>query len=139
MRHPMRVVALACVLAFTPACASLPKFENPMAAAQSVDQQAYALLATYAAMLEEATDVVRDPVTSPSVRTALGRAERAATPAIETLQVAASAYLRAKADLAASSNPNTITTLTVAANRLNQAITAARGPVGELQALIRGH
>lgn len=138
MRHPIRVVALACALALTPACASLPRFENPIAAAQSADQEAYALLSTYAAVLEEATDVVRDPATPDAVRQALAHAERAATPAVETLQIAASAYLRAKADLAASGNQNAITALTVAANRLSQAINAARQPIGELQTLVRG-
>lgn len=139
MHRPLRVIALACALAITPACASLPKFENPIAAAQSVDQQAYALLSSYAAVLEEATDVVRAPATPRSVRQAFSQAERAATPAVETLQIAASAYLRAKADIAANNNPNTITALTIAARRLDEAINAARGPIRELQALVRAH
>lgn len=139
MKHPLRVLALAVALSFTPACASLPKFENPFAAAQSVDQQAYALLATYAAALEEATDVVRDPATPPSVRQALGQAERAATPAVETLQIAARAYVRAKADLASRNDQTTISALTIAANRLSEAIAAAQAPVSQLQTLVRGH
>lgn len=140
MRHPLRVIALACALVVTPACALLPKFENPIAATQTIDQQAYALLSTYAAVLEEATDVVRDPATPSAVRRALGQAERAATPCVEKLQIAARTYVRARADLAAAGgNRTAITALTIAARRLNEAVDAARGPIGELQALVRGH
>jgi hypothetical protein len=144
MRHPLRVIAFACVLACTPACAALPKIENPFAVTQSADQQAYALLSSYAAVLEEATDVVRDPATPPSVRRAMGLAERAATPAIETLEIAVSAYLRAKSDLAAAGGNQSAlegasTALTIAARRLGEAIDAAKAPVSELQALVRAH
>jgi hypothetical protein len=44
MRHPLRALALACALTFTPACAALQigstRFENPVAAAQTIDQRA---------------------------------------------------------------------------------------------------
>jgi len=144
MNNPLRAIALACALALTPACTSLPKFENPIAAAQSVDQQAYALLSSYAAVLEEATDVVRNPATPSGLRRALGQAERAATPAADTLQIAATAYVRAKSDLAAITGDRTAiqratTALTIAARRLGDAIAAARAPIGELQVLVRGH
>ena len=73
MRHPLRVLALACALAATPACASLQfgetRIENPIAAAHTLDQRAYAMLHAYAAVIEEATDIVRDP----------GRAARASS------------------------------------------------------------
>ena len=85
MRHPMRVLALACALTVTSACASLQfgqtRIENPVAAAQSIDQRAYALLHAYAAIVEEATDIVADPATPLAFERALGQAERAATPA----------------------------------------------------------
>lgn len=143
MRHPLRVVALACALAVTPACASLPKIENPFALAQSVDQQAYALLSTYAAVLEEATDIARDPATPRAARQAMAQAERVATPAVETLEIAVTAYVRAKSDLAAAGDQTAIqratTALTVAARRLGEAVDAARAPVGDLQALVRAH
>lgn len=134
MHHPLRVFALACVLAVTPACAALPKFENPVASAHAIDQQAYALLSTYAAVLEEAADVVADPATPAALRRSLGQAERAATPAVETLQIAIRAYLRAKADLAAGPDQDAFV---IAARRLGEAIEAARAPIGALQALVR--
>ena len=143
MRHPLRTIALACALALTPACASLPKIENPFAVAQSVDQQAYALLRTYAEVLEEATDIVRDPATPRSVRQAMAQAERVATPAVQTLEIAVTAYVGTKGDLAVAGDQTAIqratTALTVAARRLGEAVDAARAPIAELQALVRAH
>jgi len=149
MRHPLRALALACALTLTPACASLElgqtRIENPVAAAQTLDQRAYAVLHTYAAVVEEATDIVRDPATPIAFKRALGQAERAATPAAETLQIAVAAYIFARADFdaAAGANQTTIeraaTALSIAARRLNEAVAAAQAPVAELEGLIRAH
>ncbi len=147
MRHPMCVLALACALTITSACAALQlgetRIENPVAAAQTIDQRAYGLLHAYAAIVEEATDIVADPATPLAFKRALGRAERAATPTAETLQIAVTAYMRAHADFdaAASSNQTTIqrtaTALSLAARRLNEAFAAAQAPIAELEGLIR--
>ena len=103
MRHPMRVLALACALTLTPACAALQlgttRIENPIAAAQTIDQRAYALLHSYAAIVEEATDIVSAPATPHAFKRTLGQAERAATPATETLQIAVTAYVHEKVRL----------------------------------------
>jgi hypothetical protein len=149
MRHPLRVIVLACVLTFLPACASLQlghaRFDNPIAAAQTADQRAYALLHAYAAVVEEATDIVRDPATPPAFKRALGQAERMATPAVETLQIAVSAYLRARADFEVASGASqsgierAATAIGVAARRLNEALAAAQAPVAELEGLVRAH
>lgn len=146
MRHPLRVLALACALTLTPACAALgaPHLANPVAAAHTIDQRAYALLNSYAAVIEEATDVVRDPAVPIAFKRAMGQAERAATPAAETLEIAVAAYVRARADFEASDGQTqlqrTTAALTVAAQRLNQAITAAQGPISDLEDLVRaGH
>jgi hypothetical protein len=108
MRHPLRVIALACALAFTPACASFKigqtEFVNPASAARTLDQRAYALLSAYAAIVEEATDIVRDPAAPFAFKRALGQAERVATPAAETLQIAVTAYIGARADFEAASS-----------------------------------
>lgn len=147
MRHPLRVLALACALTLTPACAALQfgqtRIENPIAAAQTVDQRAYALLHSYAAIVEKATDIVADPATPLAFKRALGQAERAATPAAETLQIAVSAYMRARAefDAAATANQTTIqraaTALSIAARHLNEAVAAAQAPIAELEGLVR--
>lgn len=147
MRHPVRALALACALTFTPACAALQlgqtRIENPIAAAQTIDQRAYALLHSYAAIVEEATDIVADPATPPAFSRALGQAERLATPAAETLQIAVAAYIRARADFDAASTANqtaiqrAATALSVAARRLNEAVAAAQAPIAELDGLVR--
>lgn len=145
MRYPLRAFALACALAVTPACASLgaPRFENPVAAAHTLDQRAYALLHAYAAVIEEATDIVRDPAAPLAFKRALGQAEAVATPSAETLQIAVTAYVRAQGDFDAASGESqpalqrAATALTIAAQRLNEAIVAAQAPIGELEDLVR--
>jgi hypothetical protein len=147
MTRPLRVIALAIALAATPACASLPfgetRIENPIAAARTLDQRAYALLHAYAAVIEEATDVVRDPATPAALKRALGQSECVATPAAETLGIAVRAYVQARADFEAISDESqptlqrATTALTVAARRLNEAMAAAEAPIADLEALIR--
>ncbi|MEZ5996067.1 MAG: hypothetical protein R3C25_09945 [Hyphomonadaceae bacterium] len=147
MRRILSVLALALLLAALPACAQLrigdSQIDNPVAAARTLDQRAYALLNAYAAVIEEATDVVRDPATPVSVMRALARAERAATPAAETLEIAVAAYMRAQADFEAASSASqtdlerAASALTIAARRLNDAIAAAQAPIGDLEDIIR--
>ncbi|MGD9966924.1 MAG: hypothetical protein AB7T59_10415 [Hyphomonadaceae bacterium] len=147
MTQPIRLLALACALVMTPACAWLQlgeaRLENPVAAARTIDQRAYALLHAYAALVEEAADIVADPAAPMALKRALGQAERAATPAAETLQIAIFAYLRARSDLeAASASGRTgieraATALSVAARRLNEALAAAQTPIAELESLVR--
>ena len=128
MRHPVRAIALALVLAAMPACAALQqigetRIENPASAARTVDQHAYALLLSYAATLEEAADLVRDPATPVEVRAALGRAERAATPVVEALAAALQAYRAGEGNQA----------------QLRAAIEAADTPIAEIQSLGRAN
>lgn len=147
MRHPLRALALALALTVTPACASLQigetRLENPVSGARTLDQRAYASLNAYAAVIEEATDIVRDPAAPLAFKRALGQAERVATPAAETLQIAVSAYVRARADFEAASSESqptlerAATALTIAARRLNEAIAAAEAPIAELRDLVR--
>lgn len=147
MRHPLRAIALSLALAATPACASLQigetRFENPAAAARTLDQRAYAILNAYAAVIEEATDIVRDPAAPLGFKRALGQAERVATPAAETLEIAVVAYVRARADFEAASGATqptlerAATALTIAARRLSEAMQAAEAPISELDDLVR--
>jgi hypothetical protein len=147
MNRPLRIFALAVALAATPACASLPfgetPLENPVAAARTLDQRAYALLHAYAAVVEEATDIVGDPAAPLAFKRALGQAERAATPAAETLGVAVRAYARARADFEAASGESqpalqrSATAFAIAAQRLSEAIQSAEAPIAELEGLVR--
>jgi hypothetical protein len=147
MRYPLRALALACALALTPACASLQlgetRLENPAVAARTLDQRGYALLGAYAALIEESTDIVRDPAVPIAVKRALGQAEAAATPTVETLEIALAAYLRARADFAAAATgaqpalQRAATALDIAARRLGEAVSAADAPIQELEQLVR--
>jgi hypothetical protein len=147
MKQPLRVLALALALAATPACASLnlgeTRFENPATAARTLDQRAYAMLNAYAAVIEEAADIVRDPAAPLAFKRALGQAERAATPAAETLQIAVVAYLSARADFEAATSESQPTLeraaagLTIAARRLGEALERAEAPISDLQDLVR--
>ncbi len=147
MRHTLRAIALALALAATPACASIragqTEIVNPVAAANTLDQRAYALLHSYAAIIEEATDIVRDPNAPMAFKRALGQAERIATPSAETLEIAIAAYVNARADFEAASSESqptlerAATGLTIAARRLSAAIVSAQTPITELQELVR--
>lgn len=147
MRHTLRAIALGLAIAATPACASLragqSEIVNPVSAARTLDQRAYALLHAYAAIIEEATDIVRDPAAPMAFKRVLGQAERIATPAAETLEIAIAAYVSARADFEAASNESQPTLeraaigLTIAARRLGEAIAAAQNPVTELEELVR--
>jgi hypothetical protein len=145
VRHPLRVIALALALAATPACASVQvgetEFANPVAAARTLDQRAYALLHTYAAIIEEATDIVGDPAAPMAFKRALGQAERIATPAAEALEIAIAVYARARADFETASNETQLeraaTGLAIAARRLSEALAAAQAPIDELEDLVR--
>lgn len=147
MKHPLRVLALGVALACTPACAAFKfadtQIENPISAARSIDQQAYALLHAYAAVLEEATDIVADPAAPLAFKRALGQAERAATPAVETLQIAVRGYVRARAafDTASAGGAPGVqraaAALAIAARELSAALAAAQAPIAELQGLVR--
>lgn len=141
----VRTLFLALVFAAMPACASLQlgqtRLENPIAAARSADQRAYALIRAYAAIVEEAADIARDPAAPAALKRALAGAERVATPAVETLQIAVLAYVRARADFEAAGESGAIaraaSALAIAATRLSEALAAAERPVGELTALVR--
>lgn len=147
MKNPLRTLALALALAATPACASLKvgqtEIVNPLAAARTLDQRAYALLHSYAAIIEEATDIVRDPAAPMAFKRALGQAERIATPAAETLEIAVASYVSARADFEAATGESQPTLeraaigLTIAARRLSEAIAAAQNPITELEELVR--
>lgn len=147
MRYPLRALALGAALALTPACASLQlgeaQIDNPVAAARSIDQRAYAVLHSYAAIVEEAGDIVRDPTAPIALKRALGEAERVATPAVEVLQISVSAFVRARTDYDAAVRADppglerAARALTIAANRLSEALATAERPVNDLKALVR--
>lgn len=124
MKRFLRVIAMALVMAATPACATYaPRSENLFAAAETVDQRAYALLNTYAAVLEEAADLARDPAVPIELKQALARAEATATPAVEALNAALRVHLEMRDDASAV--------------RLRETSEAAEAPVAAVARLVR--
>jgi hypothetical protein len=143
MKYPIRALALACALTFSPACATLHlNAPNPIAAAQTNDQRAYALIQSYGALIETATTVVRDPSMPIEAKRAIGRAEAAATPSVQALEMAFSVYLRARASYEAASHVDdraltrALNSLNAASQALGRAIDRAQAPIAELQSLI---
>src|SRR5215470_3398767 len=99
----LKIAVLSLVLVAAPGCAEL-RADNPFMAARKIDQQAYALISAYADIVDTATNFLADPAAPPAAKRALGAAEAVATPAVETLAVAAVAYLQAGADARAAIN-----------------------------------
>ncbi|MGE3304302.1 MAG: hypothetical protein AB7M12_14450 [Hyphomonadaceae bacterium] len=120
----LKAVALGLALACMPACASLRPAAAAFAAAQSLDQQAYALIASYAALLESAAPVMTDPATPAAVKRALAQAEAAATPAVELVKIAAVAHAREHDEATAAA--------------LADALLAAQAPLAALGAAVEG-
>lgn len=89
----MLMVAIAMMIA----CASI----NPFAAAETLEQRAYAAESAYNIVLQSALDLVTDPNVPASVKSKILEAEATATPVIEGLSQAVSDLLAAKAALAA--------------------------------------
>jgi hypothetical protein len=108
---------------------------NPVFAAETLEQRALALLETYTALLETATEVLADVRTPRRVADGLIRAEAVATPAVETAEIALAAYGRARARYEADPR-GAAAALAIAAGELETALAQAAGPVGALQALL---
>jgi len=125
MHRTLRALALGFALACVPACATLFPAPTERTAAQTLEQRAYVLLNGYAAVLEEAADLVRDPATPAALVRALAQAEATATPAIDALHQALSAYAAADAATRAS-----------LADTLWQAIASAETPVAAMRDLV---
>ncbi|MBC7770549.1 MAG: hypothetical protein H7124_17345 [Phycisphaerales bacterium] len=125
MHRTLRALALGFALACVPACASVFPPVTEQHASQTLEQRAYVLLNGYAAVLEEAADLVRDLDTPPAVIRALAQAEAAATPSVEALHQALTAYAAADAATRASRT-----------DALSQAIEAAEAPVAAMRGLV---
>lgn len=142
-----RIALLCAALTLAPACTTLkdttPQLENPIAAARTREQVALALLHTYAAVLEEATDLVARPDVPIEAKRALGAAERAATPSFDVVRIAIAAYLRARGDYEGARNGSNMeraaAALAIAGVRLEEASRQAKPPLTELQRLISTH
>jgi hypothetical protein len=140
-----RTLALALILTPLPACETLngrPSLVSPAPTNASLDQKAYAALAAYAAVLEEGAALVANPSVPLAFKRALGEVEARATPAANTLEIALSAYLRARAqyDALTGADAGDIqragAAITAAGVNLAAALRQAEAPIVELKALM---
>jgi hypothetical protein len=120
-----RTLALAFALSLTPACAAV-HLANPIAAAQTADQKAYAMICAYALVLEQAAVLAANPATPPAVNAALTKAEAAAIPAVELVKISA----------VAARESNDADGAMAREQALTRAIDAAAGPVAALSNLV---
>lgn len=74
---------------------------NPISIAETPSQKGYAIEKSYNIILEGAVDLVADSSTPNSVKMAIGRAEAAATPVIDSLSQSLADYVVARAQFEA--------------------------------------
>lgn len=135
-------LTLTCALLLAPvaACTHVPK--APIVAAPSTEARVIEVLDGYAILLDAATALVRDPRTPVGIKTALVRAERRATPAVQTLGAAYLAFLRARAGLdpvtPRTANAAAVDDLKSSTLALNAALSEAEAQTAPLRALVEG-
>ncbi len=108
---------------------------NPFAAAETIEQQAFAVEASYNIALQTAVDLVADPAVPQSAKDRILATEKQASEVVETLADATDEYLRARALFEAGmSNEQK---LTLVANNLEQWILRAESAIGRLSTVIK--
>lgn len=107
---------------------------NPIAAAETPAQKAYAISASYNVLLESAADVVEDTTAPMELRRAVQQTELRTTPVIESLEASFAAYQVARAQFAAGAT--TADRLEIAAENLAQWLAQAEGALVELAAAL---
>lgn len=117
-----------------PACATVAD-HNPVAAAETPEQVAYAVFGTFAATQELALEVVRSEDVPLELRRGVQRAEGLAKPAADALLVGAQAVLRARAAFDSGTGPaEHVGTALAELERLTR---EAQGPVAQLVAAVQ--
>lgn len=117
-----------------PGCATVAA-HNPVAAAETPEQVAFATYGTFAATQELALEVVRDEGVPKEIRRGVQRAEGLAKPAADALLVGAQAVLRARAAFDAGAGPaEHVSTALAELERLTR---EAQGPVAQLVAAVQ--
>jgi hypothetical protein len=94
MKSFPRVLALAQFAAMILAVGLISACQsNPLSAAQSPDQKAYALYGTFVVFEEQAAVLVRSPSTPAEVKSAIRKADAVAKPVVDNLLGAARQYV----------------------------------------------
>lgn len=79
---------------------------NPITAAKTIDQKAYALYGTFVVFEEQAVAIVVSPATPSTVKDAIRKADNIAKPVADGLLVAVRQYLVVQRQLAAGTTTN---------------------------------
>ena len=109
---------------------------NPISIAETPSQKAYAIERSYNVLLETAVALASDSATPNSLKRALGRAERAATPVIDSLSDAVTDYVVARANF--TQGMTTDAKLDVVSRNLDGWITQAERALTSLARAIDG-
>lgn len=118
----------------TPGCATVAA-HNPVAAAETPEQVAFAVYGTFAATQDLALEVVLNEGVPREIRRGVQRAEGLAKPAADALLVGAQAVLRARAAFNAGAGPaEHVHTALAELERLTR---EAQGPVAQLVAAVQ--
>lgn len=112
-------------------CASV----NPFAVAETPTQQVYALESTYNIVLAQAVKALQMDATSLSTKDKIRRAERRATPAIESLSSAFKDYRLALIQINQGQTPDE--KIEILAANLERYITQAEAAIANLSATIQ--
>jgi hypothetical protein len=103
---------------------------NPISAAQTPDQKAYALYGTFVVFEEQAASLIRNVSTPDSVKTVIRKADMAAKPVVEDLLSAARQYLQVQTQL--KTGATTADKLQIATANLQKWVTDATPLIADL-------
>lgn len=109
---------------------------NPVAAAQTPEQRAYAAYGTYVIFAEEAATLAENPTIPNHVKAALVRAEEAAKPAADALLAAVRQADTIAAQVAAGTTPQE--KYVIALNSLNSWVTTSVPLINALVSAVKG-
>lgn len=100
MLNKLRTVFFATAFLVLTACASL----NPMSAAKTNEQRAYALYGTFVVFEEQAAKLVQSPSVSPSLKQSLRDADARAKPAADGLMAVIDDLIKVQAEVKAGTS-----------------------------------
>jgi hypothetical protein len=135
--HPTRITSqiqtliMIVSLTFIAGCQGL----NPFAQAETLEQKAFALEASYNIVLASAVDLIADPAVPASAKERILDVEQQATVVVESLAAATDEYIAAQALF--EENRTTEERITIVANNLERWILNAESAIGRLSMIVK--
>lgn len=127
----IHTLLLIVAMTFIAGCQGL----NPFAQAETLEQKAFALEASYNIVLASAVDLVADPAVPDGAKKRILRVEEQATIVVESLAAATDEYIAAEALL--EENRTTEERLIIVANNLERWILNAESAIGRLSMIVK--